>query len=503
MGLFNRRSDTRDEGPQARVAAVQEMGLGAPPSFGSRAALPAQARAREFAQKIGFVRNSLRFEGWQAARCTLRPERTTNGVDWEPVTNSIVDGATLDMLTAWETLGSIRSSRGTQEDLVRTSVFLDESEGEFFIVRDPDRPDGSPAWSARSPGAVVKKKGRGSGFLVQTQPGGKPSKRTAFEVPSVHRYWQPAEDFEDYATSVLIGMVSDCQLYWDLRRFIGRETNSRLVMNKMFWTPGEAHRNKRPDKNGQPTAVSELDYQYAQAAAKRANDVDDREVGSVAAWPLHTDTVGANGSMIPKPEIIDMGGLDPKLLDWIRYSAGMVASGLPLTTQGILDGEAPDPNHWNKWAADDDDIEVIDTVLRRVLDAWTDAVFRPLLASLAADGWFDDDPKRWRIGADTDPIRARIDNSENARWAIEQRLIGVNAGLDALHFDESDRADAADLAFYEAAAKARPAVAPAFAAPGALPAAPGQPPEQPLPAPPEAITAGLTLPVLDDRHLFR
>jgi hypothetical protein len=483
--------------PDVRTAAVQQLG-GPTPQMGSRAVNPAQRDAQLFARRIGFVRNSYRFLAHQGARCPWRPEYTVNGVDWIPAGNNLADGASVDELAAWDALALIRPARGSQSDLAFASMFLDETVGEFMIVRDPDRPDGSAAFSARSPLAVEKEKRRGGGWIVKTQPGGTPRKGTAFVVPSLWRHWQADETYEDVATSSLLGMVDDCRTYWTLIRQQRRELRSRLSMNKMLWVEAAATKERATDDQGRPLTVSLIEKRYAEAATKRVNDEEDMEVASVAPWLFWT-----GGDIEPK--LIDLGAMDPLMLDQLRDTRELIAGGLPLSTQSILDGEQQDPNHWNKWAADDSDIEVVESTARRSLEAWSEAVFRPMLEALAEVGLFGQQPIAWRIGADFDAIRARVDNSENARFALDGRYIGLAAGLDALHFDEGDLVTDADLALYAKIEATKPKP------PGPLGAGPGQPaiettgtakpgassPEQPVP---EEQQAGLVL--VDDRYLL-
>lgn len=481
----------------ARTAAIDVMeGSGIGPIPQSVTYTAEQQRAAMYARRIGFVRRSYEFTAWQAARCTLLPEKQVGVNEWEP---GDPENAAESMVYA--ALDSLQGVRASQPDLVRAAVFSDDTVGEFFVILDDTRPDLPPRWSVRAPNAVIPKKGgrgRGAekGYLILDAPGGKPEHGTARWVPArnVYRHWQPSEQFELIATSSLMGILDDLDTYWTLARSVRRTARSQMAAGNLLWTPAEAHAVRAPQND----RVSQLEWEYAQAAAAGVNDVDDMNVASVA--PMMFKTPGN----APKPELIEVPGLTAEQLAHLQDARVAVADALPLATSSILADKQG--NHWNEWLAAEEDVELIEDRLQRVCASFTDAVLRPTLRTLVDAGVWSGDPDEWRIGYDVDPIRRRPDNSANALQALDRGLIGFDAARRELHFQPEDAPTADEMRLLTALAKLRsgdgtgsvmglPVAAtqapPAEAVPE-LPAAPGETPTE--------MTAAL--PIIDDRWLL-
>ncbi len=481
----------------ARTAAIDVMdGSGIGPIPQSVSHTPEQQRAAMYARRIGFVRRSYEFTAWQAARCTLVPERAIGINEWE-------QGDTDADALVWAALDSFQGVRCSQADLVRSAVFNDDTVGEFWLVLDDTRSDRPPRWSVRGPGAVISKKGgrgRGSekGYLILDAPGGKPAKGTARWVPAanVYRHWQPSEQYELLATSSLMGLLDDLDTYWALARSVRRTARSQMAAGNLLWTPAEAHAVRHPDND----RVSQLEWEYAQAAAAGVNDVDDMNVASVA--PMMFKTPGN----APPPQLIEVPGLTSEQLEHLQDARRSVADALPLATSTVL-AEAQG-NHWNEWLAAEEDVELIEDRLIRVCASFTDAVLRPTLQVLVDAGVWTGDPAEWRIGFDVDPIRRRPDNSANALQAIDRGLIGFGAARRELHFSEDDAPTEDEMRLLVALAKLRGGSGP-MAAPSLPVGSTQAPPDEPVPdeppAPGEAeapneMTAAL--PIIDDRWLL-
>ena len=508
MGWLDRRR-------QARMSAVAPMvddtpsGMSALPKKISID--PRQERARFYARRIGFIRNTYRFMAFQAARCPLRVEMSEDGVDWQPV-DPIED------TWAYEAMRAIRPSRGSQEDLIRKGVFLDDTVGECYLIDRTDNAD-DPSFGVYDVSVVKKNR---AGFVIQESPGGKPQDGTAFIVGDdrVYRHWQPDEEYDLVATSSLIGMIDDLDTYWNLLRVLRRQSNSRLAMNNILWTPTEAHTLTVMVNNQK---ISKLNYDMAQMASASLNDRDDNDVASSA--PVGLNTPGS----LHTPEILEIPSLGPDLLAYIKDTRELIADGLPLSTSAIFAAQSS-ANHWSDWLADDRDLQTISERLSRVLDSWTLAVFRPTLQAGKRMGVWNGNPALLRIGFDAEAIRRKLDNSSNAMWAYANMLIHDEAAREALHFKETDAPD--DSQFEQMIAH-RTAVTKATAAgaPGGSPAPPGGTPgasvgtanpaalngngsvagelpaSGPVPNNGEvpALTAGVRQPVLtvfDDRWLF-
>jgi hypothetical protein len=468
---------------QSRTAAVETMGASGIGSVPQSASYTRdQQRAAMYARRVGFVRRSYEFISWQAARCELVVEQHISG-EWVAVTRD-------DEPMVWATLDTFRGRRATPYDLVRSAVFLDDTVGEFFLVLHET--DGAPVWSVRSPSAVNPKKHTvngqtQNGYLISDAPGGTPEKGTGQWVPAdrVYRHWQPSVEHELIATSSLLGLLDDLDTYWTISRTVRRTARSRLATGGFLWTPSEAH-TQRSGSNGD---VSELEYEYAQAAALALNDADDTNVASIAPFLLKSPGTS------PIPQWIDVPGLTADQLAHLQDARMVVADALPLSTSSILSSASG--NHWNEWLASEEDVELIEDRLTRVVETLTAAMFQPTLNVLADQGVWVGDPETFRIRFNADPIRRRPDNSANALQAIDRAAIGWEALRRELHFGEGDaptEAEVQQILSVQALRAGRPA--PDFTGSQTPPE-----PVPPMPAKPGAVTASV-LPVIDDRWLL-
>lgn len=471
MGIFRRK---------AHVAAVggyvaNESGIARLP--GKRKSHPYQDRARFFARRLSFVGNTYRFMAWQAARCPWTVEMTENGSDWAPAQ---VD----EQPIPWEIMRAIRSPRGSQSELTSRSIYLDDTVGEFFIVDDST--DGSVGFSVRDVSTVRPL--RSGGFLVSDAPGGSVRDGTARAVPAgrLFRHWQPDEEYDLVATSSLIGLVDDIDVYWSLLRALKRKTRSRLAMSDILWIESSNLGQKVPF-NGRD--VYQVERDLAEASAGALDDEDDRNVASVAPFLMH-GTVA--------PEMVPLGALDAVTLEYLTDQRRLVADGLPLSTSAIFDGDTTTkPNHWSEWLANDRDEEAISSRYRRVLDSWTSAVFRPALRAANLAGSWRGDPEALRLGFDPSPIHAQLENAENAKWASDRGLIADRATLRELHLRDSDMPTEDEIAVMGA----RRALFPLTARSDGTAPSTGEPPNEGNP-PALAAAPAMSLAVLDDRWLL-
>lgn len=427
--------------PAAIMAAVAPVSDDGPTNIpklpGRRATDPRAARATFFARRVGFVHNTYRFLAHQAARPALVLERSLDGGETWDVVEPAEDP------WGYGVLRTIKPPTGTVADLIRTAVYLDDTAGEFYLI-DVTKDGQTPAFIVRAASAVHPTK-KGTYIIKET-----PDARRAdgggavYEVPEsrVYRHWQPDEEWPLMATSSLIGMVDDLDTLWTLMRQLRRESRSRLAMNNLLWSPSEAHVKTR-DVGGQPVSIFNLNY--ASAATAAINDLDDDNVASVA--PLSINTPGASGgAQLQPPKIIEIPSLGPDLLSYIQDARDVVAAGLPLSTQAVFDAQESG-NHWADWLADEKDLQTIGERLRRVLDSLTDVILRPALAYGAAAGaWRGGDTGMWRIGYNPDVLRRTLDNSENAKWAWANGLIGDEPALGYLHLKPGDYPDDEDFA---------------------------------------------------------
>lgn len=440
---------------QAAVGATSEVnGPGLAPIPGRIQRDPRSNRARFYARRVGFVRRTYRFYAYQGARAPLTFERSLNGgVDWEPVPVE-------DDLFGNAVVQTIKGPGGTSAELVRPALYLDGTVGEFMFF-DVTSDGATPAFIVRDCNACEKKK-RGSrtvrrgdkevtaSWIIKNQEGARaadgPGAILEVSADRAFRHWQPDEEWHLVATSSLMGVVDDLDTYWSLLRQLRREVNSRLAMNNIFWTPTEAHVTKVP---GNPN-VSKLQASFAQAAMSAANDVDDSDIASVAAFMVDTP------DEYKVPEIIEVPSLGSGLLTYLQDARAMVAASLPLSSSQILEDGAGE-NHWSEWLGDQKDLEQIGEGLRRVLDTFTTVVLRPALDyGLLTGAWQpapqpaqDDqealpgptDPMMYRVGYDEEVIRRVLDLSEAAQWAMEKGYIHDDAGLAYMHFKDTDRPD--------------------------------------------------------------
>lgn len=434
---------------QGTSAPVTRDSSGAQPVPSIRQGGARQGRARQYAQTIGFIGQTYRFMAHQAARCPWQVEISDDGTEWAPLAKSTPDGAEVEAVqdpsadVAWEILDLIQPERGSQGDLARQMVYLDDTVGEFYVIEVVGG-DGLPRYLIRDSAlcSPKKRKTRDGPWVIQDVEGGSLRDGTAREVPAramIGRHWQDDPNSPLAPTSSLIGLVDDVDTYFAERRHLQRELRSRIAMHRVMWTPSEAHEQK-VTVNGEE--MSKLSWEWAQSVARTINDMDDAMVESIAPFLLNTP---GNLSQIPK--MIDVGNLGADLLSHFQDARQVVASTLPLSSSFILDAqEDTKNNHWDGWLADDRDDEVIRERFQRCLNTMTERLYRPSLYAAKSAGAFKYDPQLVRIGYNSEVIRRQLDNSDNTKWAYGQGLIGPATTRYQLHLKESDKPTEAELA---------------------------------------------------------
>lgn len=414
-------------------------------SMGTRVVDPRQARARTYASLVSFVGNTYRFMSYQASRCPWTVEVSEDTVAWEvldlkpegaPKNSTDIDPSAA---IAWDLMRSIQPDRGSQADMTRQMVYLDDTIGEFYLIEISDRDRISFIIRDSSLCSPESKRNPKGPWIIQDVEGGKVSKGTARRVDAsrVYRHWQDDPNSPLMATSSLIGLVEDIDTYWSLIRHLKREVRSRLAMNRVFWTPTAAHAEK-VTVNG--VQMSKLNRDWAMAVAKAVNDETDQFIETFAPFLLHSP-----GDQ-EIPQIIDLGALGGELLTYIEDSRTQVASSLPLSTSFILDSADTSDNHWNEWLADDRDEETIRARAQRCLDTVTEQIYRPSLRVLKNSGLYRGEPELTRISFDPSVIRRQLDNSVNAKYAFEKGLIKEEVIRRDLHYSEADAPDDVELA---------------------------------------------------------
>jgi hypothetical protein len=187
-----------------------------------------QMWARRYSRQLGVVRFSAGITADTCARCIPRIEERDDNGDW----NESEDERFLGLFDGYA------NPRQTHAELVRLHAWHYQIAGEMFqvVVDGP----GGVEWWLYSTGAVELK---GAVAIVKTTPNGNVREGTAFAVPrqQVTRFWIPDEEWQALATSPMAASVDDLHRYWSLARMIRRTADSRLIMNGILWTPGEAH----------------------------------------------------------------------------------------------------------------------------------------------------------------------------------------------------------------------------------------------------------------------
>lgn len=427
LNPFRRRTP---QPPPAQTAAAQSFTPHQARHY-TRLHQPWQERARFFGKHLGVVRFGNGLIADLCARCTLRPERLVNADrdEWEPQDNPWVSGI----------LRRYRNPKAETAELVRAHAWQYGIPGECMLVMDDTT--SPPSWSIRSSTAVEYRAGArfgrsGAGWLVKDVPNGVERDGSARWLPleMVRRLWVPDEDWQDLATSPMIGVLADCERYWALGRRARREADSAL-QNGILFTPESAH--VYPLVNGKPSLVSNLDLDL-DAIARAAWD-DDNFPGGVFPFSFHWNGEG--------PKWIDVGrSLDERGIEYRQEALECIARGLPLPQRVLVEG-AGTSNHWGDWLIQEDELGVIAGLMGRITHAdITTEVLRPQLRALRARGQFTDDPEAWRVGYDPTPIVIHPDKAANAVVLHTLGLLRGELVLEAHGYNTSDMMGPQELA---------------------------------------------------------
>lgn len=387
--------------------------------------------ARRYAKILGVVRFAAGITADTCARCDLIVEERDPNGDWDQTDNKQLD----------HIFDNYGNDRQTLEEMMRTHAWHYQIAGEMLqVLRDNPTGDGF-WWTLHSIRAAEFDKPQRGFVRIKEAPNGTERDGTAFVVPKsqVVRFWLPDEEWPALATSPMAASIEDLHRVHSLNRYMRKTAESRVAMNGVFWTPGEAHQAAQMGREGpgaggnQPS--SELDRQYVDWA-KRAF-TDDEDVAGVAAFGLHWD------SKFGHPVWVKIGdGLDPHLIEASNDAITSYARGINLPASLVVGGGPGKQNHWTEWLVDDKFFEFgIAWVMNRITHQdMTKSFLRPYLKL------FNLDPNRFRVGYDKSPVVVKPDNSE---FALKLYLAGILKGnkvLEDSNYDPEDMMGPDELA---------------------------------------------------------
>lgn len=434
MPWWNRRRRPADT-PAARVAAVQPLDQDWP-RIANRTRAPWQERARFFTENLGLVRFANGLTSQTAARCDIRVEKLVDPVrrEWEPAEG---EPAISDILASYTGPDS-----DSMRDLIARHVWHYQGTGECFQVVDQDA-SGQLTWSIRSTRAVEFRSGIA---LVKDLPGGSVRDGTARELPieQVRRLWVPDDEWVLHAKSPMRGVLSDCERYWALARRIRREAESVLT-NGLLFTPEYAHEQARPTVTPGDRPPSKFDQDYY--AIAQSAFTDDDSVAAIAPLSTHYGQRDTQRDPMPPQFIYPGRMLDPAGISYRAEAVEAIARGLDLPMSLVTEGPGGG-NHWSAWLVDE---KFFTTHLAPIMDRvthtdLTDSFLRPVLTELARLGFWDGDPRLYRVGYDAAPVIVHPDRATASINLYGQGLLKAAVVLEANGFEQSDQPDDMELA---------------------------------------------------------
>lgn len=316
---------------------------------------------------------------------------------------------------------------------------------------------------------------------VNLAPNGSEAEGTMVRLPTerVTRMWIPSRDYPLLGTSPLEPVLEDCETYWALRRFVKRTAESRLAMNRIVWTPEEAHSPLPPEMQQAGAApISELDVQLA-TIARRSWESDDTVQGIMPFFLRYANA-------LQPPKLLDLAhGLEPQILDALARSGRDIANGLPLPSEILLSEQQ---NHWSQWLTDEQSFRwgIAPPVERTCWDI-TKSFLWPTLRAMAARDSAIGDVERFRVWYDSSTVVVAPDRTSQALPLNMAGLLAAIPTLEAYGYGQQDLMNDAERKIWKdfRGAVAKP---PPGGAPGeAMPAGPGNAPES---APPEPAQVG-------------
>lgn len=441
--------------PQTRTAAVQRSDL--PPTsrvvslsqplglFGNPAMDPRflttytawQEWARRYAKEMGVVRFAAGIVADTLSRCDLRIEQRQTDGSWDEAQDGTL---TQDFLEAYS------NERQEAPELIRSQAWHYQIAGEMMqvITDSTDQSTRGVDWWLYSRAAchfnTDARPGAPNGTVtVKTTPNGDLRNGTAFIVPReyVTRFWTPDEEWHALATSPMSASIEDLHRLRALNRWSRRTADSRLAMDGVWWTPGEAH-DDGDEQSDDPNAdidkpMSKLDADYYEAARRSYSDDDD--VLAVAPFGMHWS------KEFGEPKWYEIGrGLDEHALAFVQDALLAFARGVNLPGSLVASGGPGEGNHWTEWLVTAAFFDTISPTMDRMTHQdLTATVVRPLLRLRGLDA------DSYRLGYDPARVIVRQDQSD---MALKLHIAGLLNGaktLEAANFSPDDVMDDKEL----------------------------------------------------------
>lgn len=384
-----------------------------------------QNRVAWFARNNGAVRFAGGIKADACSRCEIRPEVLVDPRNdtWEPVDTKI-DGALVDVIHAY------RGRHESTAELIRQHVWNYDTVGEALQCMETDGE--LVRFAVRS---VLHAEWLSNGVLIRDMPGGNLRDGTATFYPTerVKRMWQPNEEWPALATSAMEAVLPDMERYHALARRIRREAESALTGNGLIWTPSEGHHALPPEQRVTGGPQTDIDRAYYETAERALQDDDGPE--AVARLSMHWKH--EFGPPVP----VDLSSkMSSEIIALRQEALESMGRGLDYPQRLFVEGVGSG-NHWSDWLLTEQFAkESCAPTLERV--CWSDltsSFFRPALRSLIANGVWNGDPRRYRVGFDISPIVVHPDQSAQA---IQLYTIGVLSDTKLLEITGFDPANA-------------------------------------------------------------
>lgn len=452
-----RRSQSR--GTPRPLMGAAAVATSVPPTLLQGVSQPWQSRARLFAARIGIVSFAQSIPCSAGSRCRYVVQERVANNQWK-------ESAALTPVLEW-----YRNDAQSFAELIDAHIYRLGVDGDRWEVL-VDSAQGTANYYVL-PNHLVQWQGA-TMAQVNLSPNGSEAEGTMIRLPPerITRMWIPSRDYPLLGTSPLEPVLDDCETYWSLRRFVRRTADSRLAMNRIVWTPEEAHNALPPDMQKPGAApISELDLQLAQIA-KRSWESDDTVQGVMPFFLRYANALQA-------PKLIDLSrGLEPQVLDALERSGRDIANGLPLPSEIILSEQQ---NHWSQWLTDEQSFRwgIAPPVERTCWDLTKSFLWPTLRALGQTDSAIGGDVERFRIWYDSSPVVVAPDRTKDALPLNVAGLLAAIPTLEAYGWGQQDLMTDAEREIWK---KFRGAMA--KPAPGEQPTGPENVVEQPPQGPP-------------------
>lgn len=428
MGLANWRRN-KDDGtppPKAVLAAAVPLAGPAASAFAAMRAIGTEAWQKDamyFYDVIGEVQSPIN----RIALALSKAEPYAAVVDpdtGEPAGRSEDSRA---QAAARMVLGGAKR-RG---QLLQTYAILWQVVGDAYVIVQPDNNRDTAEgdrWHVLGPSRIVEKGGKWSFMDPLTLRNTELQRNRDLML----RVWSPHPDDQIKANSAMRAAIPICAEVEKASQAIAARLDSRLASNGVYWLPSEAD-----FPQGDHPSVADAWSAYF-------TELMGRSLSNPGSAGAQVPIVGVlPAEFIEAIRHDDLGTQFDSALVELRQDALGRLAGVHDMPKPTAEGTEADMNHWSAWQVDETTYKVfLEPLLSRLGDPLTEFWYRPILIAM---GMEEAEANRTILAWDTTGIVARPDQTEDLKWAWDQRLISDEVMRNGLGLTEEDAPEEDEL----------------------------------------------------------